>query len=510
METGEIGMRSVKIRTWSTAFAVFILMLSAQLGAAWAGQPWLEKLNEPDRQKFVQLVSMIDGWTADKAEKIKAEVQAFMETHPDFVPARVEATRAKWLDVASGMGIALSSKSFFIVFEELQRIDPSYPPAYIYGARTYIYSGYPAGARKQLEKAQALDATNPWVDITWSLMFERLGHRQEALAWARTALPKTTGNTRAMFSAVLAIANLQGIADHDAAVALADQIHALEPDMDKLTEVIRGCLSGYDYQPGLLDVLTQITRRLEARQPLSNALWYEIARLNLSLGYLYSDGIMPRYRPDYVAAAIAIIDKIKDDPQLAKDIWDTRFTLALSIGDVAVMTQLLDEAGLKGYDVASVGYREAELMFVQGKYGDVMKLYQRRYLPQDTLLALTYEMGGDYTVADRIYLRDLEENATSGPANATYARLRLFRYRDIDGAIKYGEKAYSLFPSAWSRSLVTIAWLVRSSDYLKVHKLKEAKEAFARAREIGIDRDSIQTFCSNLCNDVSLPLVEFR
>ncbi|BCG95151.1 hypothetical protein [Mesorhizobium sp. 131-2-1] len=498
------------VKAWAAAFLVSVLMWGAQLGAARAEQPWLEKLNEPDRQEFMQLISAVDGWTAANDQKIRGEVQAFIAAHPDFVPAQVEATRAKWLSVAAYMGMALSSKSFFIVFEELEKLDPSYPAAYIYGARTYIYSGYPAGARKQLEKAQALDAANPWVDITWSLMFDRLGHREEALTWARTALPKTVGKTSAMADAILAIAKMQAITDHDAAVALANQIYALEPDMGKLAEVIHACLSGYEFQPGLLDVLTEIVQRAEAKQPPSKALLYETARLNLTLGYMYNEGIMPRYRPDYAAAAIVILDKIRDDPQQAVPVWQLRFDLALSLGNVAAMSQLLDEAGLKGYDVTSMGYREAQLLFVQGRYGDVMDLYQKRHFPDDTLLALAYEMGGDHTVADRIYLRALEVDATSGTANATYARLRLFRDRDIDGAIKYGEKAYSLLPSPYNRSLVTIAWLVRSSDYLKVRQLKEAKEAFARAREIGIDRDYIQAFCSNLCNDINLPLTEFR
>lgn len=503
-------MRLLTVKTWAASFLASALMLGAQLGAARAAQPWLDKLGEPDRQKFTQLVGTVDGWTADRADKIKADLKAFVDAHPDFVPARVEATRAEWMRVASGMGIALSSKSFFIVFEELERLDPSYPPAYVYAARTYIYSGYPAGARKQLDKALALDAANPWVDLTWSLMFERLDHRQDALTWAKTAMPKTAGNTKAMVGAILAITNLQGVTSHDAAIALADQILALEPDTDQLAEVIDGCLSGYSYQPGLLDALTEITKRLEAKQALSNALWYEIARLDLTIGYMYNDGVRPQYRPDYAASAIVILDKIGNDPQLAEKIWGTRFDLALSLGDVAAMTKLLDEAGLKGYDATSIGYHEAQLLFAQGRYVDVMNLYRRRNLPEDTLLALTYDWGGDRNVADRIYLRDLEVNATSGPANATYAGLRLFRFRDIDGAIKYGEKAYSLFPSGWSRSLVTTAWLVKSSDYLKANKTKEAKEAFARARQIGIDRASLQSFCSNLCNDISLPLSEFQ
>ncbi|MEZ2333855.1 hypothetical protein AB6802_29375 [Mesorhizobium sp. RCC_202] len=494
----------------TAAFLAFVLMSGAQLGVARAGQPWLEKLSEPDRQEFTRLVATVDGWTADRADKIKAELQAFVTAHPDFVPARVEATRAQWLNVASGMGFALSSKSFFIVFEELERLDPSYPPAYVYGARTYIYSGYPAGARNQLEKAQALDATNPWVDITWSLMFEHLDHRKEALVWAKTALPKTAGNTKAMVGAILAITNLRGVTYHDAAVAMADQIVALEPDMDKLAAVIHGCLSGYSYQPGLLDVLTRVTQNVQARQTPSNALWYEIASLDLTRGYLGNIGVTPRYQPDMVAAAIDILDKIRDDPQLAEKIWNTRFDLALGLGDIAAMTQLLDEAGLKGYAATSVGYRETQLLLAQGKYVDVMELYQRRRLPDDALLALAYYMGGDRNVADRIYLRELEADATSGPVNATYAALRLFRFRDIDGAIKYGEKAYSLYPSGWSRSLVTTAWLVKSSDYIKANKPKEAKEAFARARQIGIDPDSLQAFCSNLCNDVNLSLSEFR
>ncbi len=503
-------MRLLTVKTWAAAFLASILMLGAQSGVARAGQPWLEKLKEPDRQKFTQLVSTVDGWRADKADRIKADLQAFVDAHPDFVPARVEATRAEWLRVASRMGIALSSKSFFIVFEELERLDPSYPPAYVYGARTYIYSGYPAGARKQLDKALALDAANPWVDITWSLMLEHLDHREEALAWAKTALPKTAGKTDVMAVAILAITNLRGVADHDAAVALADQIFALEPDMDKLAEVIERCLSGYSYQPGLLDVLTEIAKRIQARQAPSNALWYAIARLDLTLGYMYNDGVRPQYRPDYAAAAMLILDKIGSDPRLAQKIWTTRFDLALSLGDVATMTKLLDEAGLQGYDATSVGYREAQMLMAQRRYGDVMDLYRRRNLPEDDLLALAYDRGGDRTVADRIYLRDLEANATSGPANATYADLRLFRFRDIDGAIKYGEKAYSLYPSGWSRSLVTIAWLVKSSDYLKADKPKEAKEAFARARQIGIDPPSLQTSCSNLCNDINLSLSEFR
>jgi tetratricopeptide (TPR) repeat protein len=438
-------MRLWTVKTWVASFLAFVLMLSAQLGAARATQPWLEKLGEPDRQKFTQLVGTVDGWTADRADRIKADLQAFVDAHPDFVPARVEAARAEWMRVAGGMGIALSSKSFFIVFEELERLDPSYPPAYVYGARTYIYSGYPAGARKQLDKALALDPANPWVDLTWSLMFERLDRRQDALVWARTALPKTAGNARAMVGAILAITNLQGVTGHDAAIALAGQIQALEPDMDKLAQIIDACLTGYSYQPGLLDALTEIVQRVQAKRTPSNALWYEIARLDLTLGYLYNDGVMPRYRPAYATAAAAILDKIGDDPQLEGKIWSTRYNLALSLGDVAAMTKLLDEAGLKGYDAKSIGYREAQLLFAQGRYVDVMELYRRRKLPDDTLLARAHEWGGDRNVADRIYLRDLEVNATSGPANATYAGLRLFRFRDIDGAIKYGEKAYSIF-----------------------------------------------------------------
>jgi tetratricopeptide (TPR) repeat protein len=503
-------MRFLTVKAWAVAFLTSILMLGAHLGAARAGQPWLEKLSEPDRQEFTRLVGTVDGWTADKADKIKAELQAFVSAHPDFVPARVEATRAQWLNVASRMGFALSSKSFFIVFEELERLDPSYPPAYVYGARTYIYSGYPAGARNQLEKAQALDAANPWVDLTWSLMFEHLDHRKDALVWAKTALPKTAGNTKAMVGAILAITNLQGVTNHDDAVALADHVIALEPDMDKLAGVIHGCLSNYTYQPRLLEVVTEIIQKVQARQPASNALLHEIARLDLNLGYMYNDGAMPRYRPEYAAAATVILDKIGNDPQLAEKLWDTRFNLALSRGDFAAMTQLLDEAGAKGYDVTLIGYREAQLLMAQGKYSDVMALYQRRNLPEDDLLAMAYDRGGDYTVADRIYLRDLEANPTSGLRNAVYADLRLFRFRDIDGAIKYGEKAYALYPSGWSRSLVTIAWLVKSSDYIKTNKSTEAKEAFARARRIGIDPESLQALCSNLCNDVNLSLSEFR
>ncbi|BAV46855.1 Tetratricopeptide TPR_2 repeat protein [Mesorhizobium loti] len=501
-------MRFAAVKAWTAVFLV--LMLGAQLGAARAAEPWREKLNEPDQQKFMQLISAVDGWTAANDQKIRAEIQAFVAAHPDFVPAQVEAIRAKWLSVAAYMGMALASKSFFIMFEELEKLDPSYQPAYIYGARTYIYSGYPAGARKQLEKAQALDAADPWADITWSLMFERLGHREEALTWARTALPKTVGKTSAMAEAILAITKLQGASNHDAAVALADQVYALEPGMGKLTEVIHACLSGYLYQAGLLDVLTEVTQRIEAKQPPSNALLYETARLKLADGYLYDWGIRPQFRPEYAAAAIVILDKIRDDPQQAASVWQMRFRLALSLGDVAVMSQLLEEGGLKGYDVTLMGHREAQMLVVQGRYGDVMDLYHRRHLPEDNLLAMAYEMGGDHTVADRIYLRALEEDPNSGTMNATYARLRLFRDRDVDGAIKYGEKAYSLLPSPFNRSLVTIAWLVRSSDYLKVHKLKEAKEAFARAREVGMDPAYIQALCSNLCNDINLPLYEFR
>lgn len=503
-------MRSGTVKAWATVFLASVLMLGAHLGAARAAEPWREKLNEPDQQKFMQLISAIDGWTAVNDQKIRADIQAFAAAHPDFVPAQVEAIRAKWLSVAAYMGMALSSKSFFIMFEELEKLDPSYQPAYIYGARTYIYSGYPAGARKQLEKAQALDAADPWVDITWSLMFDRLGHREEALTWARTALPKTAGKSDAMAEAILAIARAKAIPDRDAAVALADQIYQLEPDMGKLAKVIHACLSGYEFQSGLLDVLAEIIQRSEARQPPSNALLYETARLNLTRGYLYNIGVMPQYRPDSAGAAIVILDKIRDDPQQAEAVWKLRFDLALSLGNVEAMSQLLDEAGLKGYDVASVGYREAQMMVVQGRYGDVMDLYQRRHLPEDNLLAMAYEMGGDHTVADRIYLRALEVDANSGLANGTYARLRLFRERDIDGAIKYGEKAYSLLPSPFNRTLVAIAWLARSSDELKAHKLKEAKEAFARAREVGMDPAYIQALCSNLCNDINLPLYEFR
>ncbi|MEI9429795.1 hypothetical protein [Mesorhizobium sp. Cs1299R1N3] len=491
-------------------FAISWLVLAAQSSVASAGQPWLEKLNEADRQKFTELISAVDGWTADTDEKIRAEARAFVDAHPDFVPARVEATRALWLSVGARMGMAHSSKSFFVMFEALEGLDPSYPPAYVYGALTYIYSGYPAGARKQLEKAQALDAANPWVDITWSQMFEKLGHRKEALTWARTALPKTAGNAKAMAAAIVAVADLQGIPDHDAAVALADQVYALEPDMDKLAKVIDGGVSGYSYQPGLLDALSQVIQRAEAKQPPSNALLYQAARLNLALGYLYSEGIMPRYRPDYAAAAIVLLDKIRDDPQQAVPVWELRFDLALSLGNIEAMSQLLDEAGLKGYDANRIGHREAEMMYAQGRYADVMNLYRERKFVDDYILGQTYELAGDRTVADRIYLRELESDATSGPRNATYARLRLFRFRDIDGAIKYGEKAYSLSPSSWNRSLLTIAWLARSSDYLKANRPGEAKEAFARARGIGIDRDTIQAFCSNLCSDISLPLMEFH
>lgn len=503
-------MRSATVKAWVAVFLASVLMLGAHMGGAWAGEPWREKLSEPDQQKFVQLISAIDGWTAAHDQKIRAEIQAFVAAHPDFVPARMEATRALWLSVAAYQGMALSSKSFFIVFEELEKLDASYQPGYIYGARTYIYSGYPAGARKQLEKAQALDAADPWVDITWSLMFDRLGHREEALTWARTALPKTVGKADAMAEAMLAITRLRGVPDHGAAVALADQVYALEPDMSKLTEVIHACLSGYQYQSGLLDVLTEITLRIQAKQPPSNALLYETARLKLADGYLYDWGIQPQFRPDHVAAALVILDKIGDDPQQAASVWEMRFRLALSLGDVARMSQLLDEGGLKGYDATSMGRREAQLLIVQGRYNDVIHLYQRRHYPQDALLAQVYEMGNMSRMADWIYLRALEEDPNSGAMNGTYAQLRLYRFRDVDGAIKYGEKAYSLLPSPFNRSLVATAWLVRSSDYLKTHKLKEAKEAFARAREIGIDPAYVQALCSPLCDDVSLPLIEFR
>jgi tetratricopeptide (TPR) repeat protein len=489
----------------AVAFLVLVDCIVAEAAA-----PWLDKIDADGRQQFEHMVKAIDDWTPDAADAINAEVQAFVKKNPDFVPGKVEATRAGWLRVGDGMGIAHASKSFFVVFEALQKAEPSYAPAYIYGGRAYIFAGYPAGARKQLETALERDPTDPWADLSLSLMYERMADRENALVWAQSALPKTAQEPQAMATAILAITNLQGRGDAESASKLADRIQATQPDAGKLLTVVRLTLDQYGFQPGLLETARELLVRITNEEAPTNAVSLEVAHLDMVMGYMYSIGPRNLYRPEYAAAASDILEKVKDDPALALKAWQYRFQLAIGQDDVEAAAHLLDEATRRGFSQKQTAYQKATLLYMEKKYVELMDLYKDLKLPDDNLLAYSNEIAGDLSISDRIYRSRLEVNPESGAENGNYARFRLFRFNDVDGAIEYGKKAYSLLPSSMNRNGLVIALLVRSAGDIRSGDFTKAKEVFAQARQAGIDRDALRQSCQQFCEAISVPLTTFQ
>ncbi len=468
----------------------------------------LQQLSQTDKAAFDNIVSALDNWRSDAAQvaKVQADIQNFSAAHPGFIPIQVEAARAKWLWVSDGLGMVIGAKSFTPIVLELQKLEPTYAKSYILGARAFILSGDPASARLQLGKAAELGAKDPWVDLTWALLFDRTNDPNKAVMSARAGLAKAKGQPLAIAEAVLAIANNGGIPDDKSADLLADQIYKIDADASTLATVMAKALDQYRFQPGLLQTLAQVTQRVLASSEPTPEFQLQMARWNLASGYLYFYAGTFRYQPDYAKAALKILDQIRDDPDVAQMAWSLRFDIAASLDDSPEIQRLIAEGESRQYPVQLIAPKKGTQLYAQGKFRELIALYKQAGLQDDELIARADGRVGTGDTAKRYYLRQLEMAPTAPNLNANYAQFLLMRFGDADGAIEYAGKALSLMPYESARQTLSLALLLKSGRYLRSGNLPKARSTLGQASLVGIDQDYARKWCLDFCNDVDAAL----
>jgi tetratricopeptide (TPR) repeat protein len=470
-------------------------------------------LSKADQQEFRRIEDAISHSTGndESYEPIRASIEQFLASHPNFIPMEVEAARLKWRRVSDGLGSEHGSRSLLPVFLEYQKMAPAYGKTYRLSARAYMETFDYEGARMSLEKATALDPDEPRVDINWSVLHERQQDRAGAIASARMALSKAGGDAEVIVDAVVLIATNQGIRNAEDIDDVARTIIAHQDQGATLTEVTLGLLDRYNYQPGLINVVDAVLRHLAAEQAKPSAeLNYQRALMYVVGGTKYWNDGARGIDPRYMQAAKETLVGLKNVPDVAERVWALQFDIAMSENDFAEGDRLIGLGKRAGYSEKLVGGKEATLRYGRGEIREALVMFDQLKLPKTGLYWTAMERVGDLTVVREYRLRQALENPTNAYALGEYAGFMLYRFKDFEAAIDFGERAMAISSYPVLQHTLSSAYLLASGTRLRSGQLDQALAWFEKAKELGFDEKYLMQSCMDFCGEVEASLRAFR
>lgn len=492
--------------------AVFACTLAASLipSLAMGETADLSKLSPEERTAFDKISASIDTWTGDGStlRTIQADIDRLSLAEPDLVPLELEKYRLEWLRISDGIGAIKGSQSFLPVFLELQKKAPEYAKSYIIAARAYIFAHDYEGAKPSLKKASQLDAANPWVDLTWSLLYERELNRPGAVDFARDALQKARGNKIAIVAAIRAIAKNDGIPDSVSAAALATGLEHVEPEPDARVDIASSLIDGYYFEPGLMEAAAKIIGGATAKDNPSPRALLQWARMTLSTGFLYNKGSQQHYSADYLTSAKEILNSIVNEPDVRVDVLTQLSYVSISERDFEQAERHIEEMKEAGATAAKVARVNAQLLYSQGKHNEARDVYEKYDLNKNDTTYVA--VGGGREFQNEWYLRRIEKDPTNPYNYGNYASFLLYTYKDPGNAIYHARKAMELRPYPNVQSTLSLALLAASGTTLRGGHLNEALETYQEARDVGFDEAFVKRYCYSFCPEVDAALTAFR
>lgn len=479
-----------------------------------ASNAWSKEANTYPSQisrEIARFEADIKAWSGDIAalDKLKADVDEFAHGNPDNGPAQVLAAIVDWIKTSQGFGVAHASESFLPLFLQLQDQAPDYPDIFLSTARAYIFTGDLDGALPSLNIAMKMAPDDPWVDLTWALLYDRMKDGKQSAKWAQSAIPKASDDPYAIGTGIAILAKHYGLADMGAVEAMADQICTLRCDPGFVAPAMAKAIDAFSYQPGLLDTVAELARRSASRAAPTPQLYLQWARAAILLGDPRGSGAISNADPTFAVQAKEILASIKDDPAVAQDVWGVLFDIALQAGDVDEASALIAQATARGYPATTVAYKTAALLLEQKKIDELVQLYARLRLPPDGLLADAKARGGDFEAARMYYERSARDNPTNPYILGDLAGFILFYFEDPEEAARYATTAYELAPYPLVRETLAASYLSMSGKQLRVGALEPARDFYRSANQLSFDRQFVMRLCWRTCSDMEAALRAF-
>lgn len=495
-------------RVWLT-FLISILVLPA---AAANQASTLSGLSDKDRAKFEDIVKAIDEWDGSvwAYNDIKEDIKKLSFAHPGSIPIEIEVTRLEWARISDRQGVRTGSMSFLPRFLGYAQKEPDYAKVHLLAARAYIFAQDYEGAIPSLNKATQLDPSNPWVDLTWSLLNERKFNRALAVEWARKALEKSTGSRSVTASAITAITKNRGVEDLEAASALAKGLASLEPNPEVRIEIAGRLIDSYYFQPGLLETAGAILDQANVGSEPTPTSLLQWARISLQTGYVSSRGPKDTYDENYLQSAKKILRYVERVSDLDLQVQPFLLEIAIKEGKIDETSGIIQRASDLGATKTWIAWARAQVLFSRMKYAEVASIYEENLLsPRDrAYVESTTSRSLDRTGQQYIYY--IEWDPASPHPYGNYAAFLLYTMKDTVAAIHYAREAMKIGPYPAVQTTLATAFLYQSGIRLRDGYLDDALKSYEEAKAVGFDEKMILQQCYALCSEVSGAMNAFR
>lgn len=506
-------MRSISLINMKILFSILLsfILFDPACSAAVKYKTDLTQLSEQKRDLFLEIQKTLDDWSGENEKLTSAQVmiESFIKSDPDFLPVYIEKARQLIMTGFSGQNdLAKFNEDALKILKEIQQKDPLYPKSYVLAGHAYINLGEFGNAKKSLDYAEKLKTTDPWLYNNWCDLFVRMKQYDKAIEYAEKALVLSKDNPKALVTAIYFISQYSSFtADQLGSKDIPTLIFKSFKQPQQRLRIAERLINAYDGRPEILSYAYRIIMAQKKETPDLEDVDFTLAEWLLGKGYMVTRNQVDKYDHQYSLAAEKILDEIKTDSALKDKIFAKRFAIALSDNNLEKARILLSAAEANGVSHDQVETKRAMLMWVNGNYGEVIKIYESLIKRDPSysgnlLLMNSYARIGKKDGLATYYKMQVARNPTSAWTLGNYAGFLLFTMDDIDGAIDYGDKALAEMPYPLARNITSLAYLIKASVQTKQGDTSSAINSYKRAELIGYDKNYVNKHCGEYCPDI--------
>lgn len=468
------------------------------------------KLSADRRASYLQVRNSLDSRTGGVARLQPASeaADAFMKENPDFLPIYVEKARALIMIGYYVDDFAAYNRRALQLMLDLQRKAPGYAKPYVLAGHIYTNLQDFKNAAKALQQAEQLKSADPWLYLNWSELYGQTRQLDKAVAMANKGLAASGENVKALVSAISAITRFSRNLDTQATVnQITNLVFETLKDPLKRLEVADWLVDSYEGRSTDLAIAHAIISRQRGETPDRIEVNLSMAELMLGIGFRVARNEIHQYDPHYASAADQLLKSVPWTESTKERIFKDRLAIALSDNDPLRAEDLIRQATERGIASNQIQASRAKILWLQRDYAGVVEIFEALAkndptYSSESMLAAAYLRTGKVQRFLELRKAEVEREPASAWANGNYAQTLLLVADDVDGAIRYGEKALELMPYKMARNITALAYLVRASIYKEAGNALKSQEYLRRAESLKFDEDYVDRNCRSHCQRI--------
>lgn len=453
-----------------------------------------------DAQQF-----LANQWKAspDKLARVIGLIDKLIAEDPDFLPAYLEKAELILIRSARPGSLEANQAALDIILE-VQRKDPSYGRPYRLAGAIYTTLGEYENAEKHLEIAREKAAEDPWTYISWATLLVLKGQRTKAVEYARKALTFSKGDRKAVVTALYRISrsSRESADPQSTSKIISFLFHHFKEPTERL-KIAETLIHTFSAHRDLLNYAHEILLRQNKETPDLAEARLQLAGFYLTQGRISTtDHIVnyDRYKRDRAEKLLA---PIADNESVRERVFDLRVNIAVSARDFKKARRIIEHAQKEALIpekrlLKNLGY----LQYAEGKLESAIETFERLGWSLHPIQLSSYKKLGRIDKLHEYQKKLVAANPDHAWTLGNYAWFLLSDLGDVEGAIEFGKRALDKKDYPMARRSLALAYLVQASKLFKSGDVDESWSSYQLARNVGIDRAFIKTYCRQYCSDI--------